>query len=286
MNKNAITLIIIYFGKWPEWYNFFLESCSKNIDVNFLIFTDQEVETNPFTNIRYIDFSMKDFNMLASAKLDLAIEFTEPYKICDFRPAFGIIFEDYLKGCTFWGHTDIDLILGDITHFITDQLLEEYDILSARKEYLVGHFTLYKNTKRMNTLYRLTDNYEHIFRSKEYLGFDECNFLWWRLIAGHDILSLCTKHMSMTHLVKRLQADHEIRALFTPLVLEQIHANSSFDRILIWNDGKLKDYHTNEPILYFHFHFLKKKPEFTYPDWNTLHQGFFISNEGFSFKHS
>jgi hypothetical protein len=235
-------------------------------------------------NIKFIKFCLEDFNSLASVKLNLAINVTDPYKICDLRPAFGVIFEDFLKPYTFWGHTDIDVIFGNIRHFITNQLLENHDILTARKEYLTGHFTLYKNTKEINKLYALTDDHQYIFKWGEYLGFDECNFLWWKLMEGHDISIFVNRHMSMTLLVKRLQKDNKVRALFTQLVLEQDHKSNSFDRLLIWEDGILTDHDTHESFLYFHFHFLKKRTGFICPEWNTLNQSFFISSTGFRFE--
>lgn len=46
MLRYKIAIIIPYFGKFPEWIDLFLYSCSRNaklsegIEVNWLIFTD------------------------------------------------------------------------------------------------------------------------------------------------------------------------------------------------------------------------------------------------------
>lgn len=275
-------MIIVYLGKWPKWFHLFLESCKRNTNVNFLIFTDQVVTRDNFKNIEFFRFSLAHFNALASLKLNLQIEINDPYKICDLRSAFGVIFDDYLKNYSFWGYTDIDLIFGEIGHYINDDLLDNYEVLTARKEYLVGHFTLYRNREDVNCIYKFCENYDEIFMSKDYHGFDECNFLWWDLIAGQNILSMPTKGVSMTHLVMNLAAQEKIRALFRPLVLEQDHRGVPFNRLLLWENGKLSDDETKEDFLYFHFHYLKKTSEFYCPEWDTIPNKFFISNDGFS----
>jgi len=282
MKEYSIILIIIYFGKWPKWYKLFLESCKRNGDIDFLIFTDQDITVDNSKTIRIIKFSLAGFNSVASRKLNMQIEIDDPYKICDLRPAFGNIFEDYIQSYDFWGHTDVDLIFGKITRFITSHLLDNYEVITARKEYLVGHFTLYRNSRKVNFLYRLSECYENIFLSKHYSGFDECNFLWWKLIAGRDILSMPIGNPSMTHLIKKLVFHNRIKALFTPLVMEQDHDSDPFDKVLLWKEGNLTDVETKKDILYFHFHYLKQKKDFYCPLWGFAPNAFQISKNGFS----
>ena len=37
-----------------------------------------------------------------------------PYKLCEFKPMFGVLFADVVEGFDFWGHIDNDAILGDV----------------------------------------------------------------------------------------------------------------------------------------------------------------------------
>ena len=60
-------------------------------------------------------------------KFDYDISICEPHKLCDYKPAYGYIFEQYISEYKFWGHCDIDTIMGDLNEFITDDLLELYD---------------------------------------------------------------------------------------------------------------------------------------------------------------
>ena len=57
--------------------------------------------------------------------VDFEIVLNEPYDLCDFKVAYGEIFQEYLEPYDFWGFCDCDLIYGDIRHFLTEELLEK-----------------------------------------------------------------------------------------------------------------------------------------------------------------
>ena len=80
---------------------------------------------------------------------DFPISISAPYKFCDFRPAFGEIFSDYLVGYDYWGHCDVDLIWGDIRKFVTDDVLTKYKRIFSR-----GHCSIYENSSEVNAFYR------------------------------------------------------------------------------------------------------------------------------------
>ena len=135
---KSIVLVSVYFGELPYYLSLFKESANYNKDVNWIIFTDVE-ETHEEENIKFINFTLKEFNKLASQKMALDINIQKPYKLCDFKPAYGKIFEDYLEAYDFWGHCDLDIIWGDIRKFIPEKVLEENDIiLITGSLYLAG----------------------------------------------------------------------------------------------------------------------------------------------------
>ena len=46
--KNIkIAIIGVYFGKFPEYFDLWLESCKKNAKIDFFVFTDQEIVNKP-----------------------------------------------------------------------------------------------------------------------------------------------------------------------------------------------------------------------------------------------
>jgi len=113
---------------------------------------------------------------------DFKIALERPYKLCDFRPAYGEIFEEEISGYDFWGHCDFDVIFGDIRKFITEDLLINYN-----KIFSFGSLSIYKNDHYINKAYRynfvdekhqISISYRDIFSSQESLVFDEENGLF------------------------------------------------------------------------------------------------------------
>lgn len=168
---TSICIIACYFGKLPEYFKFWYKSCQENKTVNFIFITDQ-LESIVDNNIEIINMNIIQLETLVQEKI--GIEGTwlkKPYKICDFRPAFGIIFKDYLKKYEFWGHCDIDQIFGNIRNFITEDILNNNDRVLSN-----GNLSLYRNNDRMNNLYKESGSiysYQKVFSTKENYAFDE-----------------------------------------------------------------------------------------------------------------
>lgn len=263
----------------------FLKSCHANPDYTFLFFSDS-IPEGTRQNVKVISMTLADLKALAIARLQMPVSLENPYKICDLRPAFGIIFEEYLKTSAFWGTCDVDMVLGNIRNFFPNKLLSQYDVLTAKREYLIGHFTLFRNNRKINRLFLSSADYRQIFLSARSFAFDECNFLWWKLLAGQSILQTQSQIESMSHVVSRLAAAGQIRAYFETHVFEQDKLDARGDlealtETLVWDEGILRDVETGREYLSFHFHFLKKEPSFTIPAWTTAPGRFYISKDGF-----
>ena len=168
---TTICIIACYFGKLPEYYNLWYKSCKNNKEINFLLITDQ-MESLKDENVQIVNMNIEQLEKLAKKKLKIEnIWLKKPYKICDFRPAFGIVFEDYLKGFNFWGHCDIDQIFGNVRNFITEEILNKYDKILQN-----GNLSLYRNSSKMNNLYKEEGaiySYKKVFTTKENYAFDE-----------------------------------------------------------------------------------------------------------------
>lgn len=286
MKKLNITLIICYYGDWPEWFPIFLQTCSYNPTIDFLIFSNCAPAFRQYDNVRFVGSDLAAFRALASEKLGLAVTIEEPYKLCDFKPAYGVIFEDYLGEADFWGHCDIDIVLGDIRRFV-DELLVGHDVITAKKEYLLGSFTLYRNDPEINRLYEKSKDHATVFGSPAHFCFDECNFLWWNLLAGLPIANLKWEIDSMSHVVKRMHQAGSIKAFFETLVLEQDELDEEGNLVdwkdqLLWQDGRLINLRNNKEYLYFHFHFLKDNETFRIPRWEGEPKSFYMAETGFS----
>jgi len=147
---HRVGIVICYFGKLPAVASLWLASCGRNPAFDFMIFTDQDIDT-PYPNVHIYPCTLEDITGLIRKKLGLDhIGLYRPYKLCDFKPMYGEIFEDYLVGYDFWGMCDMDMIWGDLSRFVTPEILDHYD-----KIYQLGHLTLYRNCKAVNGRFRL-----------------------------------------------------------------------------------------------------------------------------------
>lgn len=158
-NRFKILMIQPYFGVFPVWFSAHLVSCGKNSSINWLFIHDADPPFCPFNNIQFVRMSLDDLNRLASEKLGTKIILQRPYKVCDLRPAFGLIFENYLVEYDFWGYFDLDLIWGNVRGFIGDDILDNHDVFSAAFHLIRGHFALFRNIEIINHLFWRIDDF-------------------------------------------------------------------------------------------------------------------------------
>ena len=112
-----ICIITVYIGKFPNYFNMWLESCRWNPQFDFLLVTDNHVESLP-DNVKLLRTDLISLKNRLSVKLRSDIVLNSPYKLCDYKPSYGLMFEDELKGYDFWGHCDMDLIWGNLSKFL------------------------------------------------------------------------------------------------------------------------------------------------------------------------
>lgn len=159
--KNSIIYIILYFGKLPNNFELYLESCAFNKDVEWLMFTDDitEYKYPPNFKVIYTSFESITNKIKGNFEFDICLEY--PYKLCTYKPAYGQIFKDYIKNYDFWGYCDIDMLWGDIRKFYSDDVLENYDKIGWQ-----GHSTLYRNNEEINGRYLLSVNGIELFKKE------------------------------------------------------------------------------------------------------------------------
>lgn len=271
MKNYSICIVGVYFGKLPEYFNLWLESCKRNKDIDFLVVGDNELVDLP-QNIKCIKMSLPEMKELAQYKLGMQISLERPYKCCDFKVVYGIIFEDYLKEYDFWGHCDFDLIFGDLRKFFTDEILTTYDRILP-----LGHLSLYRNTAEVNNRYKLTGSivgdYVTVFTSDKNFAFDE-----WRGIYS------IYKSNNLPMYDRRVFAD--IASVYTRFRLALKDKNYKH-QVFYWENGKVirafskkKEIYTDE---FAYIHFKKRGFGFTVNEELSIN-GIYVCDRGFILK--
>jgi hypothetical protein len=243
--QKSIAILIFYFGKLPWYFDYFIHSCKFNPSVNFIIITDdntylKEVPIN--VTLQFKKFT--EISKVATQRLHFPIKIENPYKLCDFKPAFAFLFPELVTGYDFWGHGDLDVIYGNIRKFITGEMLNQFDLISVRHDYITGHFALYRNCNKMNELFLQTKDYKKVFTEGRNFCFDETNYAFEAFTNGVPYDQISTEIESMTHLVKRLAAKKYLRAYFDFHIIEGLPGK------LKWDRGKLTYKDKFEAMMY------------------------------------
>lgn len=166
---KSIVLIFPYFGSLPVQYKMWRASALCNSSVDFMFFTDTDVE--PAKNIIVHKMQFSDFQQIVQKAFDFPIVLDRPYKLCEYKQAYGYILQDYIKEYDFWGFGDLDLVYGDIRTFITDEVLTHKFLLGW------GHLTLLHNDKDTNSYFMKQvpgyQSYLDAFTTSKITFFDE-----------------------------------------------------------------------------------------------------------------
>lgn len=173
--EQRIAIAVVYLGAFPNYFQLWLRSCESNPGITWFLFAEKaQMGNRPLpANVRYIEFSREAFTALVNQKIGIFPRQWRNYKICDFKPAFGHLLEEYFNGFHFWGYCDIDLLFENILQFLTSSVLANHDRIFAG-----GHFSLMKNSPRLCLLYQEGSGefeFRHVFSTGKYLGLDEWN---------------------------------------------------------------------------------------------------------------
>lgn len=194
-------LISAYFGKFPRHFNLWLKSAEKNENIDFFIYGDCSIDSLPAvpSNVKFIYMTFEEIKSRLQSKFDFDIVLDAPYKLCDYKPVYGYLFEDDIKDYKYWGHIDIDTILGDLSKYLPEK---EY-----QKIYKFGHLCLYRNTQENNRRFMepCGQNYKNVFTTSFITVFDELpgmnkkfDLLGIEQYASNDFADIARRRMNFT----------------------------------------------------------------------------------------
>jgi len=301
--NNKICIMICFWGKWPRHLPFFLVSAAKNNQIDFLILTDNEPADPQYPNIHFRKLRLSDFLTHASTILGFPVRFSNPYKVCDFKPLYGFLFQDYLKEYDYWGYCDLDMVLGDLQSFISQPSSQPIDVLSTYSQFMSGPFSLYRNETRINELFRLSPRYRESLQDEIYRSFDENAFnenitgfsfpklLYFlgfaaRYLFHRNAVSVTWKELryqfqcsykkhktdpenpaDITEVIWLQAQRRNLHARFVPLMVTEpaLNRRNISDWSYRWENGKLTENTTGEEVFAFHFQESKHKEDFMVP---------------------
>lgn len=283
---KSIIILIPYFGRWPFWMDAFLLSCARNPSVHWLFFTDCGVPARAPDNVFFREISFEQYKQHAGEILGIELDTAQPYKLCDLRPAYGLIHEAEIRGFDFWGFGDIDVIYGDLRAYFDERRLARHQLLSCHERRISGHLTLLANTDLMRNAFRQVPEWADLMRGR-HVAFDERRFS--RLFLRHR--SWPKWFRDWVYRNDPYMRNVEFNETYSTGFCGVPWIDGSFDcpTAWYWRDGKLTNNLTGErEFPYLHFVKWKQKDwrraepgHFFKLDAQQLRQGFMISAEGF-----
>jgi hypothetical protein len=267
---SRIAFVLPWFGPWPNWMPLFWESCRWNPDIDWLIYTDQAQPKEAPGNIDFRILNLEEMYRLIAQGLN--IELQPPFrahKLCDFKVATGLIFEDRLRNYDFWGMCDLDMSWGQIRTFYTEDLLSEYDILTSSRRAINGQCTLFRNIPRVNRFFLTEANAIDILRDKKSRNFSE---------LGIDAVAVTAeKEGKLKTLRRRLHVsetwnDWEEKA--EQLEFEERGTLAHFPRLVgpcRWEEGRVFHVASGNEMVFCHYLWAKEIYEErarSYPFWS------------------
>lgn len=171
---KSITILMPYFGRFPEWFPLYFETIKYNSTIKFIFYTDCDVSGYEAPNVVINKMSYQEYveranNRISGSQYCLS----SPYKLCDLRPWYAIIHAEDIADADFYGWSDVDLFLGDIRKFYTDDILEKYDVISTHATRISGHLALFRNNRRNRNMYKKIYDWKNKLKEPEYLHMDE-----------------------------------------------------------------------------------------------------------------
>lgn len=176
-----IYLCLPYFGKFPNYFQLYLDSVSINTDIlRILLLTDIDISAYTLpSNVIHIPISLDDIRIRAARYLQEEYSITVlptdlikiPYKLCEFRPIFPALFRDYIhtlsiRTTDYIGWGDCDVIFGKLSTCI--DIDKGYDIIGSK-----GHFTAFRYNALCCSLYTNISDYIQILQDDTYHFSDE-----------------------------------------------------------------------------------------------------------------
>ncbi len=240
-------MISAYLGRLPPWFGVYARSVARNPSIDFLYLCDDRPPAlHP--NMRWIPTSLDDIRSRIRTTLGLEADALTPYKLCDLRPMFGVLFAEHIEPYGYWAHADIDVIFGDLRRHILDEgASADYDVISSHPTRLNGPLTFWRNRADVNSLFLRNESYREAATSARSMTFDE---------------------QGMSATVREHAAT--IRTLYRPS-----HRHDASRGLWYWENGRVVESFSKEETGYFHFRTWKDRMHDVEGD------KIFITREGF-----
>jgi hypothetical protein len=178
MNNYKIALIQVWLGKFPDYFKYHLKTCENQSYIDFLIFTDHNVNLKLPSNVKILNITKTEIEEKVSTLVNYPVILANNKKACDLKASYGDLFKEHLTEYDYVGCYDIDTLMGDLYNWV-HPYLGKYDFISTADSTfhnrLSGPFLIWKNKQDLNTIYKKL-NFIDVINLPEVYCFEEKEF--------------------------------------------------------------------------------------------------------------
>ena len=127
--KRAV-FVSVWLGKLPDWIGYFHKSCGLNPDFDWIIASDQYPGLEVPENVHYRYTTKREVELLATKCVGSKVVIGNAYKLCDYKPLYGDLFESMLGEYDYWGFCDLDVVWGDLNRIFSSSMQENRDVIT------------------------------------------------------------------------------------------------------------------------------------------------------------
>ena len=258
--------------------NIYIQSCFgiKTLDIIFITDLDFSNFELP-ENVKIVSMRLEDVIARVYNATGITPNIHKPYKLCDIRPLYGKIFEDIFAPYEYWGWGDCDLVYGNIDKFLQKINYTQYDVISLRKYWTTGSFSLFKNIECLRNLGVENPDLKEILTTPENLCNDEAGGHWHELAAGRSLAELEVGVKSFTSMV----SERGLKWYHEDIIKERLYRFQYLKKNkngIFYSDGK--------ECFICHFVVLKKTFIFKLPHWDVVPEEYLIDRTGLYVEYS
>jgi hypothetical protein len=261
--RGKALLILPYFGSYGPWFPLYLHSLANQQTLDLLLVSDSKPPALP-PNARRVEMTFDQLRERAAARLGTPVRLQRMRNICDLRPAYGLVFEEFIDGYGYWAFGDEDVLYGDLDRMLAPALDGAADLVIPGTTGKSGHLTVLKNDPRTNALAMNDPAYKDVLVSIEHWAYDETS---WR----------CGTEVSSFHAI--VTAGEARGELSVRRGLPRVVNVPAPGRSYVY-DGRTLREDTGRELLYYHWGRMRHR-NVQWPDAEEAKRGFAFDRYGF-----
>ena len=145
---KRVALVLPWTGQLPwYWTNWQKSAADRSFDI--IVIRKMPEEFSSLIQEKLFNSTVRLPTSTPACKLSTG------HKLCDFKPMYGVLFAEELRGYDYWAFGDCDVMYGrEFDTWIEKVVAGDYEVATVQQDFIAGPFTLVKNCEKCNRFLR------------------------------------------------------------------------------------------------------------------------------------